>query len=78
MFDISLLELVVIAIIFLLVLGPSEMAIAMRWLGKVLYKIRTFASQLWGEIDIMMYKEEYKEVVRKITEKEQKDKDEPK
>ncbi len=66
MFDISILELIVIALVFLLLLGPDEMATAMRTLGRFLHKAKRFTARIWDEIDDMMIEDEYQEIKNKI------------
>lgn len=67
MFDVGLLELVVIAIVILLVLGPNELATSMRSLGRLVYKIREFTSKIWTDIDIMMCQDEYKKLQKQLS-----------
>lgn len=50
MFDIGFWELVVIAVLGLLILGPERMPIAMRTLGQWIGAIKRTANQVKGEL----------------------------
>lgn len=65
MFDIGFLELVVVAVVALLVLGPEQLPTAARKAGLWLGRIRRFTSQVSQEIDRQLKAEELREKLRK-------------
>ena len=64
MFDIGFLELILIAIIGLLVLGPERLPVAARTLGRWVGKARRMASTFSKEIDRQLEIEELKEELK--------------
>ena len=65
MFDIGFLELVLVAVIALLVLGPERLPGAARSAGLFFGKIRRMTSQFTSEIDKQLKAEEFREKLRK-------------
>ena len=66
MFDFSLAELIVVAAVALIVMGPKELITAFRGFGRAVYRIRSFCSSIWSEIEVMVYNEDVKEINEKI------------
>ncbi len=50
MFDLSLVELAVILLVVVLVIGPNELPVLLRTIGRVLNKIREFSEQLKSQL----------------------------
>ncbi|MAM86639.1 MAG: twin-arginine translocase subunit TatB [unclassified Hahellaceae] len=65
MFDIGFLELVLIAVISLLVLGPERLPGAARSAGLWFGKLRRMTSQFTSEIDKQLKAEEFREKLRR-------------
>ncbi|MBK8971966.1 MAG: twin-arginine translocase subunit TatB [Hahellaceae bacterium] len=65
MFDIGFLELVLVAVVALLVLGPERLPTAARKAGLWLGRVRRFTSQVSQEIDRQLKAEELREKLRK-------------
>ncbi len=65
MFDIGFLELVLIAVIALLVLGPERLPKAARAAGAMVGKAKRMVSQFSQEIDKQMKAEELREKIKK-------------
>lgn len=64
MFDIGFLELVIVAVIALLVLGPERLPRAARTVGKWVGKARRMVSSFSQEIDRQMEIEELREQLK--------------
>lgn len=64
MFDIGFLELIIIAVIGLLVLGPERLPVAARKAGKMIGKARRMVSQFSQEIDRQIEQEELREKLK--------------
>ncbi len=64
MFDIGFLELVLIAVLALLVLGPERLPHAARTAGKWVGKAKRMASNLTDEIDRQLKAEELREKIK--------------
>lgn len=65
MFDIGFLELILIAIIGLLVLGPERLPVAARTIGRWVGKARRVVGQFSKEIERQIEIDELKEELRK-------------
>lgn len=65
MFDIGFLELIIVAIIALLVLGPERLPTAARTLGRWVGKARRLTTSFSQEIDRQIQIEELKEQLKK-------------
>ena len=65
MFDIGFLELILIAVISLLVLGPERLPKAARAAGSMVGKAKRMVSQFSQEIDKQMKAEELREKIKK-------------
>lgn len=65
MFDIGFLELLLVAVIALLVLGPERLPGAARRAGLWIGRVRRFSSQVSQEIDRQLQAEELKEKLRR-------------
>ena len=65
MFDIGFLELVLIAVISLLVLGPERLPKAARAAGSMVGKAKRMVSQFSQEIDKQLKAEELREKIKK-------------
>lgn len=64
MFDIGFLELVIIAVIGLLVLGPERLPVAARKAGRMVGKARRMVNQFSSEIDRQIEAEELREKLK--------------
>ncbi|TNC81618.1 MAG: twin-arginine translocase subunit TatB [Oleiphilus sp.] len=64
MFDIGFLELVIIAVIGLLVLGPERLPVAARKAGRWVGKARRMVNQFSSEIDRQIEAEELREQLK--------------
>jgi len=64
MFDIGFLELIIVAIIGLLVLGPERLPVAARTVGRWVGKARRMASQFSREIDRQIEAEELRKKLK--------------
>jgi len=65
MFDIGFLEIIMVAIIGLLVLGPERLPVAARTVGRWVGKARRMASQFTKEIDRQLEIEEIRADLKK-------------
>lgn len=65
MFDIGFLELLVIAVVSLLVLGPERLPGAVRQVGLWIGRIKRFSSQITREIDQQIKAEELRDRLKK-------------
>lgn len=65
MFDIGFLELLLVAVVSLLVLGPERLPVAARKAGLWIGRVRRFTSQVSQEIDKQIKAEELRERLRK-------------
>ncbi len=65
MFDIAPTELMVVAVIALVVIGPKELPAAMRVVGKWVGKVRAMAGQFRSGLDTMMREAEMEELEKK-------------
>jgi sec-independent protein translocase protein TatB len=64
MFDIGFLELIVVAIVALLVLGPERLPKAARTAGRWIGRVRRMAHQFSSELDRQIELEELREKLR--------------
>lgn len=65
MFDIGFLELIIVAIIALLVLGPERLPVAARSVGRWVGKARSMVSKFSKEIDRQIEIDELREQLKK-------------
>ena len=65
MFDIGFSELVVIAIVALLVVGPRELPQLLRHAGRMVAKLRNFSGEFRSGFDAMVREAEMEEMQRK-------------
>ena len=65
MFDIGASELLVIAIVAILVIGPKDMPLAMRTAGRWIGKIRRVSAHFRSGIDAMIREAELEEMEKK-------------
>lgn len=65
MFDIGFLELLIVAVIALLVLGPERLPVAARKTGQVVGKARRMVSEFSREIDRQIEAEELRAELKK-------------
>lgn len=65
MFDIGFSELVVIAIVALLVVGPRELPQLLRHAGRFVAKLRNFSGEFRSGFDAMVREAEMEEMQRK-------------
>ena len=52
MFDFSLAEMAFTALVALVVLGPKELPVVLRTLGRWVGKARHFSNAIWQQLDI--------------------------
>lgn len=69
MFDIGAAELLVIAIVAILVIGPKDMPLAMRTAGRWIGQIRRVSSHFRAGIDAMVREAEMEEMEKKWKER---------
>ncbi|MBE1236163.1 twin-arginine translocase subunit TatB [Phaeovibrio sulfidiphilus] len=62
MFDIGWGEILVVAVIALVVIGPKELPVVLRTLGRWTRRIRLMASQVQGQVDTLIREAELEEV----------------
>jgi sec-independent protein translocase protein TatB len=77
MFDVSLSELLVIAVIGVLVIGPKELPVVMRSVMRAVRQLKSFAkqftdqfTQMVDESELKEFREEMREEVRYIRDAE--------
>jgi sec-independent protein translocase protein TatB len=68
MFDIGWPELVVIAVVALVVIGPKDLPFALRTVGRFVAKARTMAREFQTHVDDMVREAELDELRKKATE----------
>lgn len=68
MFDIGWPELVVIAVVALVVIGPKDLPFALRTIGRFVAKARTMAREFQTHVDDMVREAELDELRKKATE----------
>src|SRR5688500_1364347 len=68
MFDIGWSELVVIAVVALIVIGPKELPGVLRTLGHYMRKIRGMASEFQGQFDEAMREAEMADLKKSVDE----------
>jgi sec-independent protein translocase protein TatB len=68
MFDIGWPELVVIAVVALVVIGPKDLPYALRTVGRFVAKARTMAREFQTHVDDMVREAELDELRKKATE----------
>lgn len=68
MFDIGFSEMVLVAVIALVVLGPERLPKAMRFVGQIVGKMRGMASSLKNELNQQIEQSELKEVAETMKE----------
>jgi len=69
MFDIGATELLVIAIVAILVIGPKDMPIALRTAGRWIAKVRRVSSHFRSGLDAMVREAEIEEMDKKWRER---------
>lgn len=67
MFDLGFAELVVIFVLGLLILGPKRMPLAIKYVAKMLGKVRATMSGIQEEINRELELEKLKETVKEAT-----------
>lgn len=65
MLGVDSLELLVIAIVALLVIGPKDLPVALRWLGQMMSKARSMARHFQHGVDAMMREAELEDLEKK-------------
>lgn len=65
MFDVAPMEMLVVAVVALLVIGPKDLPKAMRFVGKWVGKARGMARHFRGGIDTMMRETELADMEKK-------------
>jgi sec-independent protein translocase protein TatB len=68
MFDIGWPELIVIAVVALVVIGPKDLPFALRTVGRFVAKARTMAREFQTHVDDMVREAELDELRKKATE----------
>ena len=68
MFDIGWPELIVIAVVALVVIGPKDLPFALRTVGRFVAKARTMARDFQTHVDDMVREAELDELRKKATE----------
>ncbi|WP_284124623.1 Sec-independent protein translocase protein TatB [Parerythrobacter aestuarii] len=69
MFDIGATELLVIAIVAILVIGPKDMPLALRTAGRWIAKVRRVSSHFRSGLDAMIREAEIEEMDKKWRER---------
>lgn len=64
MFDIGWSELLIIAIVAVVVIGPKDLPRAMHTAGKFVRKFKVFANDMQRSLDKIMHEEEMNEIIR--------------
>lgn len=64
MFDIGWSELLIIAIVAVVVIGPKDLPRAMHTAGKFVRKFKVFAGDMQRSLDKIMHEEEMNEIIR--------------
>ena len=72
MFDIGAQELLLIAVVSILVIGPKDMPMAMRTVGRMVGKVRRVSAHFRSGIDAMIREAELEEMEKKWQEQNEK------
>jgi len=72
MFDIGAQELLLIAVVAILVIGPKDMPMAMRTVGRMVGKVRRVSAHFRSGIDAMIREAELEEMEKKWQEQNEK------